>query len=91
MTAVRWSKRARLDVASIYAFIAEDNEPAARALRDRNSARVAELPALPLAHRKGRLPGTREMVIHPHYILVYSVTDTAITVLRVLHSARNWP
>lgn len=91
MTAVIWTRRARLDAASIYAFIADDNTAAADALRSRIFARVADLPDSPLAHRAGRLPGTREMVVHPNYIVVYRATETSITILRILHSARNWP
>jgi plasmid stabilization system protein ParE len=31
------------------------------------------------------------MVVHSHYILVYSADEGTITILRLLHSARNWP
>ena len=78
-------------MASIYAHIAEHNPTAAAALRSKIYDRVAHLPANPLAHRTGRLPGTREMVLHPNYVLIYAVTDRDITILRVLHSARSWP
>lgn len=53
--------------------------------------RAATLPDHPQAFRRGRLPGTREMVVHPNYILVYSSDEGFITILRLLHSARNWP
>ena len=53
--------------------------------------RAETLPHHPHAFRQGRLPGTREMVIHPNYILVYSAAEGAITILRLLHSARKWP
>lgn len=88
-TAIRWSRRARLDVASIYAYIADHNPAAANAFRDLVYRRAALLPTQPLAHRTGRIPGTREMVVHPNYILVYSVADHAITILRLLHAARD--
>lgn len=91
MTEVRWSRRARLDLASIYAYITDDNVPAADALRAKVYARVAALPDHPRAGRPGRLPATREMVVHPHYILIYAETAGQITILRLLHSARLWP
>jgi len=78
-------------VASVYAYIADRNPVAAANLRSRIYERVAQLPTNPLAHRVGRLPGTREMVLHPSYVLIYGVTERDITILRVLHSARNWP
>lgn len=90
-TAVRWTRRARLDVASVYAYIADHDVRAADALRDMVYRRAATLPDNPHAYRQGRLPGTREMVVHPNYILVYAVSQGAVTILRLLHSARNWP
>lgn len=78
-------------MASIHAYIADHNPVAAAALRATIFERVARLPANPRAHRTGRLAGTREMVVHPNYILVYAPAEDTVTILRVLHSARNWP
>jgi plasmid stabilization system protein ParE len=41
--------------------------------------------------RPGREAGTRELVAHKNYILVYDVTADMVRVLRVLHAARQWP
>lgn len=82
---------ARQDLAAIIAYIAADNPAAADVFLDRIIERTETLPHHPHAFRKGRLPGTREMVIHPHYILVYATRDDGVTILRLLHSARNWP
>jgi plasmid stabilization system protein ParE len=41
--------------------------------------------------RPGRIIGTRELVAHRNYILVYDVTADTVRVLRVLHAARQWP
>ncbi len=86
-----WSNDARDDLTAILDYISADNPDAAERLIDRIEAQVNHLPDLPLAHRTGRLPGTREMVVHPHYLVVYRATETGITILRILHSARNWP
>ncbi len=82
---------ARQDLAAIIAYIAADNPAAADVFLDRIIERTDTLPHHPHAFRKGRLPGTREMVIHPHYILVYATRNDGVTILRLLHSARNWP
>ncbi|PLL11013.1 type II toxin-antitoxin system mRNA interferase toxin, RelE/StbE family [Tabrizicola sp. TH137] len=86
-----WTDEARQDLAAIIAYIAADNPAAADAFLDRIIDRTDSLPHHPHAFRKGRLPGTREMVLHPHYILVYAPRADGILILRLLHSARNWP
>jgi toxin ParE1/3/4 len=86
-----WTDEARQDLAAIIAYIAADNPAAADVFLDRIIERTDTLPHHPHAFRQGRLPGTREMVIHPHYILVYATRDDGVTILRLLHSARNWP
>jgi len=86
-----WTDEARQDLAAIIGYIATENPAAADAFLDRIIERTDALPNHPHAFRKGRLPGTREMVIHPNYILVYAARDEAVTILCLLHSARNWP
>ena len=41
--------------------------------------------------RLGRVPGTREHVVHPNYIVVYQVGDDVIDILRILHSRQQYP
>ncbi|WP_247095854.1 type II toxin-antitoxin system RelE/ParE family toxin [Escherichia coli] len=43
--------------------------------------------------RNGRVEGTRELVIHPHFVLVYEVDSQwgKVYILRVLHTAQKWP
>jgi toxin ParE1/3/4 len=36
------------------------------------------------------MAGTREIVVHPNYIVFYEVTD-AIEVLAVVHATENYP
>ena len=35
--------------------------------------------------------GTREIVVHPNYVVVYRVTASAIEVINVLHSRQQYP
>ena len=41
--------------------------------------------------RPGRVAGTRELVAHQNYILVYDLTGELVRVLRVLQAVRQWP
>jgi len=53
---------------------------------------VEQLRENPNIGRQGHLAGTREIVIPrlPYYA-AYRVTETAIEVFAVIHTARNWP
>lgn len=42
-------------------------------------------------YRVWRVPGTREMVVGSNYVAVYAEDARAVTILRVLHAARQWP
>lgn len=41
--------------------------------------------------RVGRVAGTREIVAHPNYIVVYRVLSDHIDVVAVLHSRQQYP
>ncbi|PZO89796.1 MAG: type II toxin-antitoxin system mRNA interferase toxin, RelE/StbE family, partial [Acinetobacter johnsonii] len=72
-------------------YIAADNPTAALALDELISEKAARLADDPGLGRTGRIPGTRELVAHRNYVLVYDMADDQVRVLRVLHAARQWP
>ena len=86
-----WTRLARADREKIRARIAEDNPSAALALDMSFSEKTALLVEHPHMGRPGRVPGTRELVAHPNYILIYDVTSDAVRILRLLHAAQKWP
>jgi toxin ParE1/3/4 len=49
---------------------------------------VAEHPYL---YRSGRVSGTREIIAHPNYIVVYQITAERIEVVSVLHDRQEYP
>lgn len=86
-----WTPEAEQDRNAIYDYIEADNPGAALALDELFENRAAHLLNHPGMGRPGRVAGTRELVVHRHYVLVYDVTRDAVRVLRVLHAARLWP
>jgi toxin ParE1/3/4 len=88
-----WSPEAIEDLASLRAYIAEDNPAAARRVVLRVLQDIERLlPDNPSIGRAGRVPGTRELVIQgTPYIVPYRIQRTTIQILRVYHGARHWP
>lgn len=86
-----WARPAAADRQHIRAYIAQDKPSAALALDLLLSEKAALLIDQPLLGRPGRVGGTRELVVHPNYILVYDLSADSVRVLRVLHAARQWP
>jgi len=86
-----WNPRALMDREKIMEYIAQDNLQAAFDLDELFEKKADQLLNFPELHKPGRIEGTREAVVHPHYVMVYVLEGDAITILRVLHTARNWP
>lgn len=86
-----WTAEAVEDRRAVYAYIKADNPNAALALDELFSARAARLTNHPGLGRPGRVGGTRELVVHRNYILIYDTAGDLVRVLRVLHAARQWP
>lgn len=71
------------------AFIARDKPLAAITWDEKLQHSAERLIQHPRLGRGGRVPGTRELVVHPNYILVYREINSGVEILRVLHAAQN--
>lgn len=87
-----WAKSARQDLKEIETYIAEDNQTAAYDTILKIIDKVETLLTIGTSiGRAGRIIGTRELVIQKTpYIVIYSVLETNINILRVIHEARKW-
>ncbi len=85
-----WTPEAIQDRDEIYDYIKADNPVAALVLDELFSEKASRLVDHPGLGRPGRVAGTRELVAHRNYILVYDVAGDLVRVLRVLHAARQW-
>lgn len=91
MPALVWLASAQRDLATIISYIAERDPAAARRLRISIEQAVVLLVEHPYLFRPGRVPGTRELVAHPNYIVVYRVTADSVEVVAVVHARRRYP
>lgn len=88
---LEWRETARADLLAIVDYISDDNPDAAQRLKDDIEAKISKLPRHPKRYRAGRVTGTREIVLRPNYVVVYAEDALMISILRVLHAARQWP
>ncbi|AVS50282.1 type II toxin-antitoxin system mRNA interferase toxin, RelE/StbE family (plasmid) [Escherichia coli] len=93
MMEIFWTMLASMDRKRIREYIAEQNLMAAIELDERIGYSASSLAGQPYKGRNGRVEGTRELVIHPHFVLVYEVDSQwgKVYILRVLHTAQKWP
>lgn len=87
----KWRPAAIADRKRMTDYIAEDNPKAAIELGDALIETAGLLDQNPMQGRSGRVRGTRELVAHPNYILIYRIVGKAVEVLRVKHAAQKWP
>jgi toxin ParE1/3/4 len=91
MLPVLWRSKAQKSLAQIVEFIASRNPIAAQRLKDAIQQAASNLPQHPYLYRTGLAEGTREIVVHPNYLVVYRVTSSAIEIINVLHSRQEYP
>ena len=88
---VVWTREARQDRIDIRDFIAGDNPAAAARMDDLFSNAAASLSDLPMRGRAGLVAGTRELIPHESYRLVYEIDGDVVWVLAMVHTSRQWP
>lgn len=91
MRKVIWRKQARADLAEVVDYIAARNTDAAQRMKSACESSGERLADHPYLFRVGRVPGTRECVVHPNYVLIYRVDNEAVWILRILHVRRQYP
>jgi addiction module RelE/StbE family toxin len=87
---VKWKLPALDALTDIIDYIEQFNPIAAASLHSTIVTSTKGLSEMPHSFRSGRLPGTREMVVHPNYLVVYQVVDH-VEILTVLHAKQKYP
>ncbi len=87
-----WRPRAYGDLASIFEYIGMGGGSAPVAhFKKTLYEKIALLKIYPEMGRQGRTAGTRELVVHPNYIVFYEVNNSLIEIMRIKHAAQQWP
>ncbi|KAA8742172.1 type II toxin-antitoxin system RelE/ParE family toxin [Pseudomonas koreensis] len=87
---LEWSDQVLNDLADIIDYVEQYNSNASVALQHKIGAATQRLSSIPYGYRAGRVPGTREMVVNPNYLLVYRVNGR-IKILTLVHTRRQYP
>lgn len=88
---VVWTPQAQQDRAEVWDYIAADNPAAAARMDGLFSDAAARLARHPFLGRPGRISGTRELIPHESYRLVYEVEGETVWILTLVHTSRRWP
>ena len=88
---VIWTPEAQQDRADVWDYIAAENPRAAARMDKLFSDAAARLATHPRLGRPGIIPGTRELIPHASYRLVYEIEGETVWVLALVHTARLWP
>ena len=86
-----WTASARRELREIVLHIWHDNPAAAKRMRVRIETTAAYLKTQPFMGRPGAIAGTREAIPHPSYRIVYQVSNEVVSILSIVHTARQWP
>ena len=88
---VIWTPQAQHDRPDVWDYIAADN-PSAAARMDQLFSDAAQRLADHLnLGRAGKIEGTRDLIAHENYRLVYEISEESVWVLALVHTSRQWP
>ena len=87
--AIKWTHTALRSVDEIAQYITQNNPTRATSFVLELKDAVTKLQAHPGMGRSGRVPGSRELILHKNYIAIYRVRGDDVEILRLHHVARN--
>ena len=87
---VRWTRHALGRLDEIADYIAKDNPLRAKTFVTELRDKVNILKFHHLG-RAGRVAGTKELVLHKHYVAVYRIKGDDVQILAILHTAQGNP
>ncbi len=88
---VRWTPQAEQDRHDVWDYIASASTLAAVRMDALFGNAAAQLGDFPYIGQIGGIVGTRELIVHENYRLVYEIADETVWILVLIHVARQWP
>jgi plasmid stabilization system protein ParE len=89
---VIWSEDADADLAAIIEYVFERNPMTAHKLWERLKNSTVVLSEHPYLFKESeRMPGLRELVAHPNYLVFYRVKLDCVRIEMVAHARRLYP
>jgi toxin ParE1/3/4 len=88
---VVWTPEAEQDRADVWDYIAADDPHAAARIDELFTDLAARLAEHPNLGKPGKIAGTRELIPHESYCMVYEIEQETVWVLALVHTARLWP
>ena len=88
---VFWTAEAIQDRLDIWEYIAQDNQVAASKMDDLFSIAATWLSEYSKLGKSGKIQGTRELIPHENYRLVYEINNETVWILALVHTSLQWP
>ena len=88
---VVWAPEAQQDRTDVWDYIAADNPRAAARMDELFNEAAIRLAQHPHRGKPGRIPGTRELIPHESYRLVYEIDAETVWILTLVHTTRQPP
>ncbi|MGY2343079.1 type II toxin-antitoxin system RelE/ParE family toxin [Pseudomonas sp. SDO5532_S415] len=86
-----WTKEAAQDRADIWDYLHTVNPKAAIDMDNRFSDAISRLVQNPGSGPAGIVSGTRELIPHQSYRMIYQQELDAVWILALVHTSRQWP
>ncbi len=91
MRTLRWEAEARRQYRDTLTYIASHDAAAAERLGETIEAKLDLLRRFAEIGRRGRVARTRELIVHPNFIVIYAIRRNTIDVIRFLHARQLYP
>lgn len=88
---VHWVRAAERDRSDILDYIAAQDLSAAIRMDELFSQAAINLTQFPFSGKAGSIAGTRELILHERYRLLYEIADESVWILALVHTAQRWP